>query len=59
MVGGAVAHPAATPEPCCRYLPMTNSKLTDRTITQGRTFVRAIEALGIIQRSSHWAATRR
>jgi len=38
---------------------MTNSKLTDRTITQGRTFVRAIEALGIIQRSSHWAATRR
>jgi hypothetical protein len=42
MVGAAVAHPAATPEPCCRYLQVTIPDPTDRIITQGRALVRAI-----------------
>jgi hypothetical protein len=41
--------PAATPEPCCRYLQMTDPALTDRMIAQRRALVRAIEALGTIQ----------
>ena len=51
MVGKGVASPADTPEPCCRYLRMTNPDLTDRIILQGRALVRAIEALGTIQPS--------
>jgi hypothetical protein len=49
MVGGLVAHPTATPEPCCRYLRVTIPDPTDRIIAQGRAFVRAIEALGTIE----------
>jgi len=51
MVAGAVAHPAATPEPYCRYLQVTIPELADRIILQGRALVRAIEALGTIQPS--------
>jgi hypothetical protein len=49
MGGGAVAHPSATPEPCCRYLQVTIPDLTNRIITQGKALVRAIEALGTIE----------
>lgn len=49
MVGGAVTHPAATPEPCCRYFQVTTPELTDHVIFQGRALVRAIEALDTIE----------
>jgi hypothetical protein len=48
MVGGAVAHPAPTTEPCCRYFQVTIPDPTDNLISQGRALVRAIEALGTI-----------
>jgi hypothetical protein len=51
VVGGAVTHPAATPEPCCRYLQVTVPDPTDRILCQGRALVRAIEALGTIKPS--------
>jgi hypothetical protein len=51
MVGGAVAHSAATPELCCRYLQVTIPDSTDRIIAQARALVRAIEALGTIEPS--------
>jgi len=49
MVGGAAAHPAATPEPCCRYLQVTIADPTDCMIAQGHALVRAIGALDTIQ----------
>ena len=49
MVGGVVPRPATTPEPCCRYLQVTNPAPTDHLISQGRAPVRAIEALGTIE----------
>ena len=49
MVGKGVASPAATPEPCCGCLQVTNPELTDRIILQCRAAVRAIEPLGTIQ----------
>ena len=49
MVGGVIAHPAATPEPCCRYLQVTNRVLIDHILAQGKGLVRAIEALGTIE----------
>jgi len=49
MLCGAVVHSAATPEPCCRYLQVTNPDPTDRIILQGRALVRTIEALGTIE----------
>jgi hypothetical protein len=48
-MGGSVGQLAATPEPRCRYLQVTNPDPTDHIITQGRALVRAIEALGTIQ----------
>ena len=51
MVGGAVTHPAATPEPCCRYLQVTIADPIDRILCQCRALVRAIEALSTIQPS--------
>jgi hypothetical protein len=50
MVDGTVAHPAATPEPCCRYLQVTIPDSIDCIIAQGPALVRA-EALGTIQPS--------
>jgi len=50
MVGGAVAHPAAINEPCCRYLQVTIPDPTDRILAQGRALVRTIEALSTIER---------
>ena len=49
MLCGAVVHSAATAEPCCRYLQVTNPDPTDRIVAQSRALVRAIEALGTIQ----------
>jgi len=51
MLCGAVVHSAATPEPCCRYLQVTNPDPTDRIVAQSRALVRAIEALGTIEPS--------
>jgi hypothetical protein len=42
--------PAATPEPCCRYLQVTIPDSIDCIIAQGPALVRA-EALGTIQPS--------
>jgi hypothetical protein len=49
MVGGAVTHPAATTEPCCRYFQVTIPDPADRIIAPGRALVRAIGALSTIE----------
>jgi hypothetical protein len=48
---GAVAHPTATSNPYHRYFQMADHAITDRTLTQDRALVRAIEALGTIEPS--------
>jgi len=48
-MNGAIADPAATPEPHRRYPQMTDLAFTDHLISQGRALVRAIEAMGTLE----------